>query len=571
MNALETIWKQVMASDEMGPFLLVSILVLSGLLGDWIGKRLRLPHVTGYILGGIIVGPAGLSLIGTHEHLHSLQPLSTFAMSLIAVNAGGHLSYRRIHNSIRRIISISIFQVTLTAAFVALACRLFGLSWPTTLLLSAIAVSSAPSSILALIRELRAKGSFVKTMISTVAIDNILSILLFVMVHTFVTAYYQSGETFGQIGDAFILPAFHLIGSLALGLGIGWTCKRVISHHKFHEFTAILLAIMVCDGVAIRVGLNPLLSSLFFGVFLGNSTGIAEKQLRTLQPLEPILYVCFFTLAGVSLHLDAIPKVGPILIVYFTARLAGKSLGAALGGIIARSKMRMWKSMSYSLFPQADIAIGLTVLLASDNIIPEEVTYFISAIVLGGITLNELLGPLCTKAALIKTGEAGKDRQRLVEFLSEEFVMMDLKALDKWDAIRQMTDFLMRTHRVEHLSFQELYESVVEREKTMSTALGSSVALPHGHIEEGPSIQGVLAICPDGVDFDAPDGKPAKLLMLIVTPADHQTMHLKVLASLSAMVRDERIRTRLISAISPEDAIEIIESKEARDYNYFLD
>jgi mannitol/fructose-specific phosphotransferase system IIA component (Ntr-type) len=59
--------------------------------------------------------------------------------------------------------------------------------------------------------------------------------------------------------------------------------------------------------------------------------------------------------------------------------------------------------------------------------------------------------------------------------------------------------------------------------------------------------------------------------MLIVPPEEKKALHLKVLASLAGMVRAEAIRTRLIAAISPDDAMDGIESKEARDYNYFLD
>jgi len=187
------------------------------------------------------------------------------------------------------------------------------------------------------------------------------------------------------------------------------------------------------------------------------------------------------------------------------------------------------------------------------------------------VTINEIVGPFFTKAALLRSKEAGRDRQRLVEFLAEEFITVDLQALDKWDAIRQMVAFLMRTHRVEHVSQEELYQSVAEREKEISTALGHGIAIPHGRIPKGPAIQGVMAICRDGVDFDAPDGELVKLLMLIVTPEDQKDMHLKVLASLSSMVADEAIRTRIIAAISPEDALEVIESEEARGYNDFLE
>jgi mannitol/fructose-specific phosphotransferase system IIA component (Ntr-type) len=555
----------------MSVFLVMGILVSAGFFGGWIAKLLRLPHVTGNILGGVVVGPACLGLIGTHEQLVSLQPLSTFAMSLVAVSIGGHLSYRRIHNSLRRIISISLFEVGCCVITVMVASRLVGMDWPTTCLLGGISASTAPATTIALIREMRAKGPFVKTLISAVALNNILCILLFVMMRTFVASYYESGAASGNVDEALILSAYHLVGALVLGIAAGWITKIAVSKPKFHDFTTILLAIMLLDGLAAYLQLSPLLVNLFFGVFLGNSSEVAERQLTTLVPLEPILYVCFFTLAGVSLHLDAMLSVGLLALVYIFARVLGKSIGAALGGLVGKCSTRIWQNMSFALYPQSGIAIGLVVLLGNDLHIPEEIKHIVSAIILAGVTIAEIAGPFCTKAALKRSGEANRDRERLVEFLAEEFIMVDLKALDKWDAIRQLVAFLMRTHRVEHVTQEELYQSIVAREKEFTTAMGREIAIPHGRIAKGSAIQGVMGICRDGIDFDAPDGEPVKLIMLIVTPEDKQDLHLKVLASLSAMVRDDTIRTRLIAAINSEDAMEVIESEEVRDYNYFLE
>ena len=108
--------------------------------------------------------------------MRAFEPLSTFAMSLVAVSIGGHLSYRRIHNSLRRIVSISFFEVFLSVTCVMSAMRFAGMDWPTTCLLGAISASTTVTSI-ALIREMRAKGPFVKTLISAVALNNIFVLL----------------------------------------------------------------------------------------------------------------------------------------------------------------------------------------------------------------------------------------------------------------------------------------------------------------------------------------------------------------------------------------------------------
>ncbi len=568
---LEHIIDSFLHAGHPGPFLVVSILIFAGVLGGWVAGLLRLPHITGNILGGVLVGPACLGIIGSHSEMLALQPLSTFAMSLIAVTIGGHLSYRRIHNAIRRIVAISIMEVTATVLVVVLVARLFHMDWPMSLLLGAIAAATAPATTLALIRELRCKGPFVKTLVSVVALDNIFCIMLFVMMRTFVSAYFTGGEAMGQIENALFLTAYHPLGALGLGFLAGWISKTLVSKPRFHDFSTIFVAIMACDGLAAYLGLSPLLVNLFFGVYLGNSSEVAEKQLTTLEPLEPLLYVCFFTLAGASLHLGSLLEVGGLAVVYFAARLLGKGLGTALGGMVGKCSKRIWVNMSFSLVPQAGVAIGLVVLLDGDQIIPAEMTRQVGAIILAAVTINEVVGPFFTKSALLRSGENNRDRQRLVEFMAEEFIMVDLKAADQWDAIRQLTAFLMRTHRVEHITQEELCETIIEREKEMSTGMGEGIALPHGRIKKGRNIQGVIGICRDGIDFDAPDGKPVQLIMLIVTPEEQASMHLKVMASLSAMVSNETIRNRLIAAISPEDAMEVIESEEARDFNYFLE
>jgi PTS system fructose-specific IIC component len=561
----------VSVTPPLSPFLVLGILILGGFAGGWVASRFRLPKVTGNIFGGVLIGPACLGLIGSPEQLHALQPLSTFAMSMVAVSIGGHLSYRRIHNALRRILSISLFEV-LTCALVILAVsRLFGLDWVTSGLLAAIGVSTAPVTTIALIREMRAKGPFVKTLISSVALNNIFCILLFVMVKTLNASYFTNGETVGNLDGALMLACYHLVGAVLLGGVAGWISKTLVTRPRFHDFSTIMLAIMLIDGLAAYLQLSPLLVSLFFGVYLANSTEVAEKQLTTLEPLEPLLYVCFFTLAGISLHLSAMLAVSGAALVFIIARALGKTAGAVIGGLVGKSSFRIARYMSIALYPQSGIAIGLAILLGNEESIPESIRYSVSAIILAGVTVSEIAGPFFTKLALVRSGEAGRDRQRLVEFLAEEFIVVGLNATDKWDAIRQLVAFLMRTHRVEHISQEELYQRVCEREHELSTAIGKGIAIPHGRIPKGPAIQGVMGICRNGVDFDAPDGEPVRLIMLICTPEDKADMHLKVLASLSAMVQDEAIRTRLLAAISSEDAMEVIESEEVRDYNYFLE
>lgn len=571
MAYLRNILEYIQVSAEIGPFLLIGTVLLAGATGGWVAKSLRLPVITGNILGGVLIGPSCLKVVNGAAELHTLQPLAMFAMGLITVSIGGHLSYRRIHNALKRILAISLLEVAGTVTLVTFVARCFRASWATALLLGVISAATAPATIVALIRENRGKGSFVKTLLSVVAVDNILCILLFVMVRILISNYHQKAGVFPRLDLAVFHSFVQLIGSIFVGLCIGKITEKLVSNHRFHNFSMVFVAILFSTGLSSYLGLSPLLTNLFFGVYLGNSSHAAEEQLDVLGPIEPLLYVCFFTLAGASLHLDHLLRVGALCLAYLVARFAGKAVGAVLGGILTGSSRRIWENIPLALVPQAGVAIALVVLIEGDPNIPEEIAAAVGAVVLAAVVINEIVGPFLTRNALICAKEANKDRARLMDFIHEEFIVTDLKALDKWDAIRQLTNFLIRTHRVEHIMRHELYASIVEREKGISTALGKGVAIPHGRISKGPAIQGVLGICRDGVEFDAPDGKPVHIIVLIVTPENHEDKHLQVLASLAEMVSDEIIYTRLTAAINANDAWEVIEGEETRNYNYFLE
>ena len=80
-----------------------------------------------------------------------------------------------------------------------------------------------------------------------------------------------------------------------------------------------------------------------------------------------------------------------------------------------------------------------------------------------------------------------------------------------------------------------------------------------------------MAIAREGIPFEAPDGEPVKLLVLIVTPREHEERHVEVLATLTSMARDWKLRTRLLGAADPNHAWEVLEDEESRGFNYFLE
>ena len=317
--------------------------------------------------------------------------------------------------------------------------------------------------------------------------------------------------------------------------------------------------------------LSPLLTGLFFGIYLGNASKEAMRQTRSLEPLELLLFTCFFTMAGASLHLEDLADVGFVCAAYIIARIVGKWVGASIGGVMSRTSRRIWPNLGLGLMPQAGVSIGLVVFLRGNPNVDPEISNMISTVILSAVAVNEIIGPFFTRMALKRAMETGKDKRRLMEFLQEEFILVDFKANDKWDALHVLSDFYARMHHTGSAQRELLHRTVEEREREMTTAIGHGAAIPHGRIDEGSRVNGVLGICREGIDFDAPDGEPVKLVMLIVTPKGFDQEHLEVMATLAKMISDEAIRTRLIAAIDANDAWEIIEGEETPNYNYYLD
>jgi Kef-type K+ transport system membrane component KefB/mannitol/fructose-specific phosphotransferase system IIA component (Ntr-type) len=563
-------------AGEMNAMLILSIILLAGMAGGWAVKQIGLPSVTGFILAGVVIGPAALDLFQGRDITLMLEPISTFAVALIAVTVGSHLSYRRIHNALRRIAAIALVELAVTLFLVTLSMRYFGyfwpqyqIDWPSAFMLACIATPS-PASAIAVIRETRSKGTFCKTMLTVIAIDNIICIMLFTLVRTYMVGHYETGGAPG-FGLALMQVGYKFAGALLLGAGLGYATERLVLRPHIHDFSMVVMALLLAVGLATYAGFSPLLTSLFLGMYLGNASNVAARQVAALEPIEILLFVSFFTVAGVSLHLSTVWDAGVLCLVYATVRAVAKTTGAAAGGILSKTSSRIWLNMGPALVPQAGVSIGLVVVLSGDARIPMEVTELITTLTLAAVTINEVIGPPLTRLALTRAGEVNMDRRRLIEFLQEEYILTDLSAPDKWDAIRKLTEFFARTHNVPQDERQRLHDGIAYREAEVSTAIGLGAAIPHGRLDYAEGIRGVLAISRAGIPWDTPDGQPVKIVMLVVTPLGQEREHLDVMASLASMISDEVVRTRLIAAIDANDVWEVIESKETPNYNYFLE
>jgi PTS system fructose-specific IIC component len=554
-----------------GPMLILALVILVGTAFGGLAKRIHLPSITGQILAGILVGKAGLDLF-SEESLEGLQPLTHFALGLIAVTVGAHLNLRRLRNAGRRLFFLLITESTITPLIVFLAIWGVAGSQPDiALLFATVAIATAPATVVTLVKETRSKGVFVKTLIAAVALNNMACIVLFEVARTLTRSWELEGVHFGVD----LVPPMTRLGiAVAIGAGVALSMNLVSRSTVRPERLATwaVVALVFTVGMATAFDVSPLLACLMLGFVQTNiSRGRDQLVDSVFADFEPAILTVFFTLAGMHLSPEHLESAGFVAFLLFLGRFAGKLLSADLAMRFAHATDRVRANLGIALIPQAGVAVGLVLLIQEDPAF-ERVAGLFASVVLAVVAVNEIVGPLATRFALARAGEVDRDRMRLIDFLQEENIVTDFRARTKQEAIEKLVDLLITSHHLNTTRREELLQSVLEREEEGSTCLGGGLAVPHGIVPEAHPMVGVMALSREGLELETPDHRPVHCMVLLGTAEAERDRHLQVLASLARTVGiDVAFQEQLFNAKSAAHAYELLHGEESEDFNYFLE
>ena len=149
---------------------------------------------------------------------------------------------------------------------------------------------------------------------------------------------------------------------------------------------------------------------------------------------------------------------------------------------------------------------------------------------------------------------------RITDLLSKDGIELNVTAKDRNDIIDKMTKLMLKTGRITDLNAYK--ELVLKREEEGSTGVGEGIAIPHGKGDCVTEPGLVAMVVPNGVEYDALDGKPVNLLFMIAAPNTSDNVHLDVLSRLSTMLMDTEFKNKLTSAKSKEEFLNIINETE---------
>ncbi len=390
-------------------------------------KKIHLPLITGFIVTGVIAGPYVLGLI-SNEAITELHFISDLSLAFIAFAAGAELYLKDLRGRLKSIAWNTFGQLVVTFVMSSIVIYFLAEYIPfmaalssntrvaISILMATIFVARSPSSAIAVIHELRAKGPFTQTVMGVTVIKDVLVIILFAICIS-VAKYLILQHPF----DIAILAV--LVLEIAVSMGLGVLIGKLINlilYFSIGFYSKAILLLSVGWGVFVFTDLvkvysldlfgfevlfEPLLICIVGSFAVTNYSKYRAEYQFILHKIGPYVYMAFFTLIGAMISLELLTKVWLMALGLFLVRLISMIIGAYIGSTLAKDDPLHRKIGWMPYVTQAGVGLGLAVKVAYE--FPVWGNEF-STIVISVIVLNQFAGPPLFKWALNRIGESHK-------------------------------------------------------------------------------------------------------------------------------------------------------------------
>ena len=404
----------------------VGVLLGAALLAGRVAGMLHLPRVTAYLLVGLALGPHtpliglgewlverfdySISLDGyhiSHEHLKSLEPVGKFAIGLVLFNMGCHFPISRLRRIIKRLLPMSVGELSTTMVLVSGGLLLVGMIWTDTgltwqlaVLFGALALATAPATTVLVLKESRSEGPVTEFATGLVVLNNLASIvifeLLFVLVHATRSAEVSVGAEYIDLTRDLVIAVLLGIGA---GLVVSFFCGIAPKSRWLVLLTAVIAPLMaVCE----LMHLPHLLTFLTMGGVVASTSDLADNITEELDRLTGLLCVVFFVIHGAEMDLSKLWAGGIVGVAYISLRCIGKYFGIFFTADAHRDGPQVKQWLGATLLSQAGAAIALSMIAAQRD---PELGVQLRDIILGTVVFFEIIGPIMVRVSVLRTGE----------------------------------------------------------------------------------------------------------------------------------------------------------------------
>ncbi|HOJ44908.1 MAG TPA: cation:proton antiporter [Bacilli bacterium] len=417
---------------ENDHFLLLGLAVIlfTGLLFGKISKKLNIPNVTGYILGGVLIGPGIISMIFPdfpgiigYKYVETIKIIADIELAFIAFSIGTEFKLEYFKKLGPAPVVIAFMEAFFAVVFITLGLWAVGFPLYFALAMGAIGGATAPAATILVIRQYRARGPLAQTILSVVAIDDAAGLIFFGIAVSIIRLMTGTHEV--NIGLALAMPFIEIGASILIGGLLGfinvllmkWFTGRGNRTSIIVAMLFLMIAVARFFTYQLDIGLSSLMMAMAFGAVFTNFSRAVDTVVPLIERVTPPIVIIFFVMSGIDLKIESLSLMALIvLIVYLITRIAGKIFGTYLGARVSKAPEVVKKYAGFGLLPQGGIALGLSLLMM--DILPVATTgpmatyngMMIRAVIIGAVFISEIFGPILLKIVLFKSGEAVKDK-----------------------------------------------------------------------------------------------------------------------------------------------------------------
>jgi len=390
----------------------LGLLLLAGTLASELVEVVGLPHLSGYLLAGIIAGPHVLHIV-EHHTVEQLGVLNALALALIALAGGAELRLDGLKRAAKSLAWAHGFQLVVVVVVTGGVFLALGRHIPfleglaplaavmVALLWGVLATSRSPAAVLGLLTQIRPKGPVTDMTLAFVMSSDVVVIVVLSVAMAIARLGIDPSASFEL--SAFTEVAHELLGSAALGTTLG-IVLAVYLRLSGRGLLLVLLALgLPMSALLNYIHLDPLLSFMVAGFVVQNFSTGGDKLLHAVEKTGAIVFVVFFATAGAHLDLPLLGRIWPIALGLAGARMLATMVAARAASQLAQDAPVIKRWGWSGLVSQAGLTLGLTVVIARQ--FPEFGEGF-RTLAIGVVGVNEMLGPVLFKLGLDRAGES---------------------------------------------------------------------------------------------------------------------------------------------------------------------
>jgi mannitol/fructose-specific phosphotransferase system IIA component (Ntr-type) len=388
---------------------------------------------------------------------------------------------------------------------------------------------------------------------SALTINDVAGWIVFAMILGFFSGAMVSVWSLG-----FILAATVVFSAIFLSIGPALLDRAIlyIKRHNVPEPAGSLTLVCLCGlaGGAITtwIGIHALFGFFIAGIMAGESKQLSEHTRHIFsQMVQAILVPIFF--ASIGLKLDFVGQFDLMLALFILViGVFGRYYGAYVGARLIRQPATHGKFIGWAHVPGGEMQIVIGMVALEYGVITQPVYV---AIVFGAILSSVIAGPLMKKVL------QGVKRVDWLAYLPLDHVLADLTADSRDEAVECLcgrAGSVCASHAAE-----AIVRAVREREREMTTALGDGIAVPHARMTGLDQPLLLFTRSKHGIEWNATDGQPVKLIFLLLTPAGDESAQLQILQGIAHVLNAPRLRAQLLRAPEASDILQVLRTATA--------